>query len=67
MTEVRYTLTVYITQAIEDTEHPDAWTNRDTCRWLERQVIKALSKLDGDADCEVMQTELIFDGVAHAV
>ena len=62
MTEIRYTLTVYLTQPVGVGEDPTAYHTRESLRILEKQVIKALGKLDGDADCEVMTYDILRDG-----
>lgn len=59
MTEVRYTLTVWITQSVERDEDPRDYLTSEVKRDLEKIVLKALRKLDGDADCEVFDAETL--------
>lgn len=69
---VRYTLTVTITEPLGliddgDVSHDEYTAQRDdlyddmtssaAMRAIERKVIAALSKLDGDVDCECMEAE----------
>ena len=61
--DIIYTLTVTITRPVRIDNHDD--TLQETADWmlspvakreLEREVLKALTRLDGDCDCEVMTT-----------
>lgn len=63
---VEYTISLTVKRAIggwttdetaEDLANAAEWmTGRDAKRELEREVLLALRKLDGDCDCEVMET-----------
>ncbi len=63
-TVVEYTLSVTIKRAINGDydpdftveEHAQAMREPKANRELEREVLKALRKLDGDCDAEVMET-----------
>ena len=61
---ITYTLNLTITRNTLDCdpdftvdEHLEAMASPEHKRRLEREVIQALRKLDGDCDCEVMDTE----------
>jgi len=59
-TVVRYEITVTLVRPVRyDNEAPmsdqEEWAiSREAKRELEREVLRAMRKLDGDADCEVM-------------
>ncbi len=64
----RYTITLTLDRAIR----PDCWdddpadlipsfTDATARRELEREVLRAMKKLDGDADCEVMTVEVLSE------
>lgn len=62
---ITYTLSVTITRNtigcdpdFTEDEHLEAMTSLKQKRDLEREVLQALKKLDGDCDCEVMETEI---------
>ncbi len=64
--KVRYTLTVYVDRPIDaegdDMATAEAWYLAPKTRAaLEREVIQALRKLDGDCDCECMTAEIISE------
>jgi hypothetical protein len=56
---VRYTVEVSITQLIEDCDEPQYWLTPKAKRDLERRVIRELTRIDGDTDCEVMAAEIV--------
>lgn len=62
---VRYTITLTIERPVRyDYDEPlseqEAWmVSRDAKRELEREVLRAMRKLDGDCDCEVMDAEIV--------
>lgn len=62
---VRYELTVWIVRPVRyDLEAPMAeqkeWAvSADAKRELEREVLRALRKLDGDCDCEVLAATIV--------
>ena len=67
---ITYTINLTITRAIrvEDldpsypmADHIDAMTDQKAKTELEKEVIQALRKLDGDCDCEVMETAVSED------
>jgi hypothetical protein len=62
--DITYTLSVTVTRPVrmydeDDTvESVKAWMeSRDAQRELEREVLRALARLDGDCDVEVMETK----------
>lgn len=72
MTEVRYTVTVYITQQIDPDESEHEWyAGQEAKTLMERNIIRTLKRhllnREPDVDCEVMAAELLSDEVAHAV
>jgi hypothetical protein len=63
--DITYTLTVSVTRPVKiyDTEFTIEQTaewmaSRDAQRELEKEVLKALRKLDGDCDVEVLTSEM---------
>lgn len=52
----RYTLTLYVDRPLIGLRS-DAKTKRK----LEGEVLRALKKLDGDCDCEVVDTEIVTE------
>ena len=56
-TAVRYIVTVTLTQPVDD--FPNDFLTKASKRIIEKYIIRALRHLDGDADCEVMEAELI--------
>lgn len=59
---VTYTVSVTVTRPVrlfnyDDTlqETADWMVSREAKRELEREILQALRKLDGDCDCEVME------------
>lgn len=62
MIKVNYTLTVYIAWQVDDGDDPNQYIDAATKRALEKDVIRALSRIDRGADCEVMDTEIVNDG-----
>ena len=64
-TTVEYTVTVTVTRPVRyDREAPmaeqEAWSvSADAKRELEREVLHALRKLDGDCDCEVIDANIL--------
>jgi hypothetical protein len=61
-TSVRYTVTVWLTQPLEmddDNDNPEDWLSRESKRTIERDILKRLTTMDGDADCEVLDAELL--------
>ena len=61
---ITYTLSLTITRntlgcdpSFTDAEHIEWMAGPVAKRELEREVLQALKKLDGDCDCEVMETE----------
>lgn len=62
MTEIRYTITVYLTQAVDPAyDEPEDYASPASRRIIEKAVLQALRKLDGDADCEVIETTILRD------
>lgn len=64
MKTITYTLSLTITRStlvcdpsFTEAEHLEAMAGPAQKRELEREVLRALKKLDGDCDCEVMETE----------
>jgi len=64
-TTVEYTVTVTVTRPVRyDHEAPmakqEAWSvSADAKRELEREILRALRKLDGDCDCEVIDANIL--------
>ncbi len=67
---VRYTVNLTIERPIRreewdatytEMEHLSSYTERPTLREIEKEIIKALRKLDGDADCEVMDAQIVSE------
>jgi hypothetical protein len=61
---VTYTISLTVTRPVRLYNHDDtleetaAWmVSREAQRELEKEVLQALRKIDGDCDCEVMETE----------
>lgn len=64
---VRYTVTVWLTQPLEmdhDNDNPEDWLSRESKRTIERDILKRLTTMDGDADCEVIDAEILNDDEA---
>lgn len=60
--KVRYTLSVWIERPIRDVEDAEWMPSAAAQRELEREVLRALRKVDGDCgDCEVVETPVIED------
>lgn len=64
--DITYTISITITRAVcaceEDAVVEAGWMESAEAKWqLEREVLQALRKLDGDCDCEVMDTERVHD------
>jgi hypothetical protein len=59
MTIVRYTVTLYLTSPIGADEDPQEYVTPIAQRGIERMIIQRLRTLDGDTDCEVIDTELV--------
>jgi hypothetical protein len=71
----RYTLTLYVDRPLiyfndagdEETFPVDVMEDLEFStemkRQLEREVLQALKKLDGDCDCEVIETEIVTEDV----
>jgi hypothetical protein len=60
---VRYTVTLTLTRACEEgyVHVLTDYNNPTERRRIEKEIIKTCSRLDGDVDCEVIDTELLFD------
>ena len=65
MKTITYTISLTITRgtvgcdpSYTEDEHIEAMASPTQKRDLEREVLRALKKLDGDCDCEVMDTEI---------
>lgn len=43
-------------------KHLSSYTERPTLRELEKEIIQAMRKLDGDAECEVMEAVIVEEG-----
>lgn len=56
-----YTLSVTLTRPVEETELPSAYLTSVSYRALEREILQALRRVEGDADCEVMTAMLSAD------
>jgi hypothetical protein len=56
---VRYTIALTLTVPVENQEAVAAYTSQAAKTGVERNVLMALRKLDGDADCEVMDAEAV--------
>ena len=56
---VRLTLTAWITIPVDEGDDPADYVTSGQQRRLERDVIRACRTLDGDIDCEVMDTEAL--------
>jgi hypothetical protein len=58
---VRFTLTVTITQPIDlcGDDRPADYIDKESQRRIEKAVIHALRTLDGDADCECVETDFL--------
>jgi hypothetical protein len=61
---ITYTLSVTVTRPVRPNDYDDPiaevaeWMlGREAQRELEKEVLQALRKIDGDCDCEVMETE----------
>ena len=70
--DITYTLSVTVTRPVrlfnnDDTlqETADWMVSREATRELEKEVLQALRKIDGDCDVEVMMTEQV--GTLEAV
>lgn len=55
---IRYTLSVYVERPIEEDDDPKSYQAPTVCRSLEREILACLRRLDGDTDCEVMESEI---------
>jgi hypothetical protein len=66
-TSVRYELTLTVVRPVRyDHDAPmseqEEWAvSRDAKRELEREVLRAMKRLDGDCDCEVMSAAIVAE------
>ena len=66
--DITYTISLTVTRSLVDCdpsftmdEHCEAMESQEFRTRLEREVIQALRKIDGDCDCEVMETKRVPD------
>lgn len=62
--DITYTLSLTVTRPVRANDYDDTtadvaeWMRgKDALRELEKEILQALRKIDGDCDCEVMETE----------
>ena len=57
----RYTLKVWIDRPSREEDDLEWMSTKDARRELEREVLRALKVVDGDADLEVLDVEIIHE------
>lgn len=55
---VTYAVTVWVTRTVDPEDSPARYTSAIARRQLEKEVLRNLTRLDGDCDCECMSAEL---------